>query len=287
MSTLNERYINPLTDFGFKQLSGSELNKDLLVDFLNQVLPVENQIIDLEFSNNKYLGNNELDRKAIYDLYCKGTSGERFIVELQKAKQNFFKDRSVYYASFPIQEQAKKGDWNYRLEPVFTVGILDFEFDEHRNNTDVLHYVELKDQHCEVFYNKLKFIYIELPKFKKKLDELDTRFEKWLYVFRHLPDLEEQPDEFKDSVFQKLFDSAEIAKFDTEQRLAYEQSLKYYRDIKNVVDTAKDEGAEEECLATLAGLLDFGASMEVMMAATRLSEQEVIVLLKILEDRAT
>lgn len=104
----------------------------------------------------------------------------------KKAKQNYFKDRSVYYASFPIQEQAQRGNWDYQLKPVYTVGILDFIFDDHKNEDELLHMVELKNQRCEVFYDKLKFIYIELPRFKKSQNELETQFDKWLYVFRHL-----------------------------------------------------------------------------------------------------
>ena len=245
MSILKDKYINPLTDFGFKKLFGTEPNKILLIDFLNQILPERHRIRDLSYSRNEHLGLNELDRKAIFDLYCIGESGERFIVEMQKAKQNFFKDRSVYYASFPIQEQAGKGEWDYRLEPVYSVGILDFIFDDHKSDAELLHTVELKNQRCEVFYDKLKFIYIELPKFKKEEDELETQFDKWLYVFRHLSDLQGRPPKLQDRVFQKLFEAAEIAKFSPEEREAYEDSLKYYRDLKNVVDTSREEGVQE------------------------------------------
>lgn len=245
MSALKDKYINPLTDFGFKKLFGTELNKILLIDFLNQILPEKHRIKDLSYARNEQLGLNELDRKAIFDLYCVGESGERFIVEVQKAKQNFFKDRSIYYASFPIQEQAQKGDWDYQLEPVYTVGILDFIFDDHKSDTELLHIVELKNQRCEVFYDKLKFIYIELPKFKKEEDELETQFDKWLYVFRHLSNLQDRPRKLQDRIFQKLFEAAEIARFSPEERDAYEDSLKYYRDLKNVVDTSREEGILE------------------------------------------
>ena len=245
MSALKDKYINPLTDFGFKKLFGSEPNKVLLIDFLNQILPDKHQIKDLSYSKNEQMGLNELDRKAIFDLYCVGESGERFIVEIQKAKQNYFKDRSIYYASFPIQEQAQKGDWDYQLDPVYTVGILDFIFDDHKSDDELLHVVELKNQRCEVFYDKLKFIYIELPKFKKKEEELETQFEKWLFVFRHLSKLQDRPRKLQDKIFQKLFEAAEIAKFSPEERDAYEESLKYYRDLKNVVDTSREEGLLE------------------------------------------
>lgn len=245
MSYLKEKYINPLTDFGFKRLFGTEPNKALLIDFLNQILPEKHLVKDLSYSKNEQLGLNELDRKAIFDLYCVGETGERFIVEMQKAKQNYFKDRSIYYASFPVQEQAKTGDWDYRLSAVYTVGILDFIFDDHKSDSEFLHTVELKNQRCEVFYDKLKFIYIELPKFKKKEEELETHFDKWLYVFRHLSQLQDRPRKLQEKVFEKLFNAAEIAKFSPEEREAYEESLKYYRDLKNVVDTSKEEGIAE------------------------------------------
>ena len=101
MSEQRERYINPLTDFGFKKLFGTEVNKELLIDFLNEILP-DKKIKNLSYSSEENQGLTELDRKAIFDLYCIGNNGERFIVEMQKAKQNYFKDRSIFYASFPI-----------------------------------------------------------------------------------------------------------------------------------------------------------------------------------------
>lgn len=245
MSALKDKYVNPLTDFGFKKLFGTEPNKELLIDFLNQVLPTHHQIKDLTYAQNEQMGGNDTDRKAIFDLYCQGESGERFIVEIQKAKQNYFKDRSIYYASFPIQEQAKKGTWDYALNPIYTVGILDFEFEEHKKEEELLHLIELKDQSCEIFYDKLKFIYIELPKFKKEAHQLRTQFDKWLFVLRHLSQLQDRPIQLQERIFHKLFKAAEIANFSTQERQAYEESLKYYRDLSNVVNTSHQEGLEE------------------------------------------
>ena len=240
--SLLDRYINPLTDFGFKRIFGTEPNKHLLIDFLNVILPLPHRVRDLTYINTENLGNTPIDRKAVFDLYCEGEDGEKFIVEMQKAKHDFFKDRSVYYATFPIQEQAKKGSWDYKLEPVYTVGILDFIFKDHKNDPTLLHRVELKDQDCRVFYDKLKFIYIELPKFTKTIEQLTTQFDKWLYLLRHLPDLEYPPLPLQDNVFMQLFEIAEIAKFSREERTAYKNSLKYYRDIHGVINTARREG---------------------------------------------
>lgn len=242
---LQERYINLLTDFGFKRVFGSEPNKQLLIDFLNTLLPERHRIKSLSYKSTENLGSTQIDRKAIFDIYCQGENGDRFIVEIQKAKQNFFKDRSVFYASFPIQEQSLRGEWNFRLAPVYSIGILDFIFDDHKNEDTLIHTVELKDQHCNTFYDKLKFIYVELPKFTKTLDQLETHQDKWLYLLRHLPDLDKQPQPFQDAVFLQLFEIAEIANFSPDEQNIYENSLKYYRDLNNVIYTSRQEGRQE------------------------------------------
>lgn len=279
-----ERYINPLTDFGFKRLFGTEPNKDLLIDFLNVVLPDDHQVQDLTFRNNENIGNTIIDRKAIFDIYCQGETGEKFIVEIQKAKQNYFKDRSVYYATFPIQEQAKQGNWNYQLTAVYTIGVLDFVFDDHQDDPTIQHVVELKDQRCEVFYDKLKFIYIELPKFRKSLEELETHYDKWLFLLRHLYELEEKPEKLDEGIFNRLFEVAEIASFSRSEQQAYEDSLKYYRDLQNVVDTSRLEGHEEGreegiAIGLVQGreevakkMLTMGLDVETVCQATGLTE---------------
>jgi predicted transposase/invertase (TIGR01784 family) len=88
------QFINPFTDFGFKKLFGEEENKDLLIDFLNTLLPKDHQIVTLTYKPNDQSGLTVFDRRAIFDLYCEGVGGSKFIVEMQKAKQTYFKDRA-------------------------------------------------------------------------------------------------------------------------------------------------------------------------------------------------
>ncbi len=279
MAILSGTYANPLTDYGFKKIFGEEPNKDILIEFLNDILPGERRVEDLQYLKNEKLGISSSDRKAIFDLYCTSDTGEKFIVELQKAKQNFFKDRSIYYSSFPIREQALKGDWDFRLEAVYTIGILDFIFDDHKNQEEYYHVIELKNQRNEVFYDKLKYVYVELPKFRNTADELSTRREKWLYVFRHLARLNERPEPLKERIFEKLFEVAKISNFSPEEQDEYEESLKVYRDIKNVVDTSREEGMEEgiekgiELVAKK--LLALGVSFKVVITSTGLTEDQL------------
>jgi len=242
---MKAKYINPFTDFGFKKIFGEDASKPLLLDFLNALLPQQNKIIDLTFKNSEQLGQTEADRKAIYDIYCENENGEKFIVELQKAKQNYFKERTVFYSTFPIREQAEKGEWNYNLKAVYCVGILDFTFDDYENElekNEVVHTIKLKNQNGKTFYNKLTYIYLEMPKFKQNEVELKTRLDKWLYFIKHLEDFQTIPEIFADEVFSKAFEKAELARYGQAELERYEMNLKIYRDYMNTVHSAYGDG---------------------------------------------
>nr|VFJ52200.1 MAG: conserved hypothetical protein (putative transposase or invertase) [Candidatus Kentron sp. DK] len=238
-------YINPYTDFGFKKLFGEEANKDLLTDFLNQLLPPEHQIAELQFRNTEQLPGLPAERKAIFDIFCTSASGERFIVEMQKAKINFFKDRSLFYATFPIREQAQKGDWPYRLMPVYFFAILDFEYDVKEEKRKFLREVALRDQDGDLFFDKLHFKFLQMPLFTKREQELENHFEKWIYFLKNLESFDHIPRILDEPIFQKAFDIAALANLDREQYTAYEQNLLDYWTTKAAFDTAREEGRQE------------------------------------------
>ena len=242
---LKDRYVNPYTDFGFKKLFGTEMNKDLLISFINSLLSGKEVVKDLTYLNTEHLGTSEADRKAVFDVYCENENGEKILVEMQRGEQQFFKDRSLYYATFPIRKQGQKGEWNYRLKAVYVIGILNFTFDE-QSNDYYHHEVKLIDTRTkEVFYDKLTFIYLEMPKFNKKEEELNGMFEKWLFVLRNLSRLLERPKALQERIFTKLFEAAEVAKFTKAEYDSYEESLKVYRDWINTIETAKIKSKEE------------------------------------------
>lgn len=241
-----ERYINLTTDFGFKRIFGSELNKDLLIGFLNALFAGEKVVEDVQYKNNENFGYNRDARKAIFDVYCQAADGSRFIVEMQNVYQQFYKDRSVYYSTFPIIEQAQKGDWNYELEPVYTVGILNFAFPEDSDGEAVCREIKLTDiDTSKVFYDKLTFVYVELAKFHKTESQLETLLDKWLFVLKNMQRLMERPAALQERVFRRLFQAAEIATYSADDRKEYEQSRRAYQDIKIAIDTAKNDGRAE------------------------------------------
>ena len=278
---MTDRYINIFTDFGFKKVFGEEVNKDLLIDFLNELLKGKESIKDLTYKKTEHLDSGDADRKAIFDLYCENEKGEKFIIELQKSKQNFFKDRSVYYSTFPIAEQGKRGDWNFELKAVYTIAILDFRFNDQDKDKTVVSNVQLMDtQKLKVFYDKLTFIYLQMPNFTKTEDELETKFDCWLYVLRNLHKLHDRPKKIRDKIFEKFFKTAEISHFKPEEREEYEESLKYYRDLKNSLDTAREEGEVKGMLKVALALIISGDDDQKIAQVTGLPIEEIVKLRK-------
>jgi predicted transposase/invertase (TIGR01784 family) len=277
------KYINPFTDYGFKKLFGEESSKPDLIRFLNSILPDYHQVTSLEYGKNEYQGLNEFDRKAIVDLNCKTSNDETIIIELQKAKQNYFKDRSVYYSTFPIAEQAQKGEWNYQLKAVYMIGILDFTFNEDKHDKTVVHIVQLKDQNNRLFYPKLAFIYLTLPNFTKNEYELETNQDKWLYLFNNLPKLDHMPIVYEqDKNFSQIFEKAQLAKFNERDLKNYQTSLKEYLDMYNVLESAKQEGkteGEKKAKIEIAKSMKLdGLSIENIIKYSGLTKEQIEIL---------
>jgi len=282
MSEGGERYINPYTDFGFKKLFGTEMNKDLLISFLNALFNnSENEIQDIQYLNSENLGEGYGDRRSVFDVYCRTQDGSRFIVEMQKAEQEYFKDRSVYYATTPIRQQAVKGKWDYHLENVYTIGILNFVFPDGEYPADSYrHEIKLKDvEDNHVFYDKLTFVYLEMPKFNKTEDQLETMFDKWMFVLQNLYRLLERPKALQDRIFKKLFDQAEIARYSEAERWEYEESKKVFWDNYSVMKTAikksRAEGRAEANIENARKMKAKGFAVSDIADITGLSAEDI------------
>ena len=284
---IQDKYINPYTDFGFKLLFGTAMNKELLISFLNALLFKEETVKDVTYLNAEHLDTQEYDRRAVFDVYCENEKGEKFLVEMQRGEQQFFKDRSVYYATFPIREQSQRGKWDYELKAVYIIGILNFTFND--TDGDYFHHeVKLVNLYThKVFYDKLTFIYLEMPKFNKKEDELESMFDKWLFVLRNLSSLFERPRALQNRVFDRLFEAAEIAKFNPKELGEYWESLKNFRDWYSVMSTqlkkgreeglkeGLEQGRKEECFKNAKKMKQAGIAFDVIAQVTGLSIGEI------------
>ena len=277
----HERYVNFYTDFAFKKLFGTEANKELLISFLNALFAGKEDIKDITYLSTENLPDSPRERRAVFDVYCESTNGDKFLIEMQKANQEYFKDRSIYYSTFPIREQAKRGEWDYQLQRVYAIGILNFTFDDKEDFLTTAKICDLKTK--EVFYDKLTFIYLEMPKFRKQESELKTLFDKWLYAIKNLDKLYEKPLALQEKVFMRLFEQAEIAKFTVGELQDYEASLKIFRDWYSVMKTQKkesfnegfEEGISEGVKITARNMKAKGFSAADIAEVTGLTAEEI------------
>ena len=282
MRKIEERYISLLTDFGFKRIFGTDPNKELLINFLNSLFDGEEVIKDVKYLNSENVGDVYTERKAIFDVYCENEKGEKFIVEMQNAYQTYFKDRSLFYSTFPIREQAPKGsDWNFCLKKVYVVALLNYKMsDEAFDSSDTIHTIALMDTNTNTVFNaKLMFKYVEVGRFDKTDEELTSLSDKWMYVLKNLSRLDNRPAALREKIFSKLFAAASVARFTPTELREYEDSLKAYRDIKNSLDTAKEEGREEgreqRNIEIAKKMLAAGMHIDIIINMTDLSKDEI------------
>lgn len=225
------RFINPFTDVGFKLIFSREISKDLLIDFLNNLLKGERVIRDLSFLDKGNVSDQKDGRTTIYDIYCETDTGERIIVEMQNEKQTFFIDRSVYYMARSTSAQGERGlNWHYEVSAVYGVFFMNFTFADWPR---VLRRdVTLMDMHTrEPFTDRMRMIYLQLPYFKKEAAECENDFERWIYVLNNMSTLDRMPFAAQNSVFAKLSQIAEVSELSKEERIKYDADIRHYRDM--------------------------------------------------------
>ena len=245
-------YINPFTDIGFKRIFGQELSKPLLINFLNNLLIGEKRIVDLTFLDKEQPPVFVDDRSLIYDIYCELDDNEKIIVEMQNCEQSYFKRRSIYYVSEAIARQGEKGpDWQYDIKAVYLIAFLNFRRPDigQEFRTDVM---LMNRKSKEVFSDKLRLVYLQLPLFEKEVDECENDFDRWIYVLKNMETIKRLPWAAQDSVFQKLAEIADVSSLTKEERLHYDEALRKYRDTLCVLESAEQRGLKRGLTEGLA-----------------------------------
>ena len=239
------KFINPFTDIGFKRIFGQEINKDLLIDFLNALLEGEKRVTDITFLDKEQIPLYEEDRMLIYDIYCTDQNGEQFIVEMQNKGQIHFRERAIYYLSQAVARQGERGvDWRFDLKAVYGVFFLNFMLTDlpRKLRTDIV--LADRDTH-EQFSDKMRYIFLQLPLFTKEESECDTDFERWIYVLKNMETLQRLPFKARNAVFQKLEEIVDIAAMSKEDRMKYDESIKVYRDRFAIIEYERRKGLAE------------------------------------------
>jgi predicted transposase/invertase (TIGR01784 family) len=277
------KYIDLMTDFGFKRIFGTDPNRDLLIAFLNEVFRGRKHIVDLVYNKNEHTGDTIHEGGAIFDLLCTGSDGERFIIEVQRGKQENFKQRALFYTSRLISEQAPKGnrsEWAYNIAEVYLVALLeDFTLEDSPIN-EYLHDICLCNRDTgKIFYENLGYTYIELRKFVKTEAELSSELDNWLSVLKNMSSMDKIPVYLRKPVFEKLFNIAAYSNLTKEEKAMYDSSLKSKWDNKNVMDYAKQEarveGIHEGIKQTAQKMKKNGIEMKLIANITGLSIAEI------------
>ena len=275
---IKAKYINLMVDWSFKRVFGTEVNKDILIEFLKVIFP-QFAITDITYIPTEQLGIMEDDRKAIFDVLCKTEDDKTFLVEMQRGRQEHFFERALYYTSFPIMKQGKKtiakeeeegaDPWDFSLDGVFFLGVLDFKYEqdemtEHR-------YQLLETKTLKRMTDKLEFVFVEVAKFNKREDELETDLDKWLYLLKNMSTLLERPAALRDRVFGRLFDVAEYARLDDEERKKYVEAMNTTRDTFNMIAYARKETSYE----IARRMIEMKIDMETILKATGLTKEDI------------
>ena len=286
METSIQTYVNPLSDWGFKRLFGTEMNKDLLLEFLRGLFP-ERDIRDITYLKSERQNLTERERDSVFDVMCVSGDGTQFVVEMQKRSQRYFRDRALYYAAHPIIGQGRRGGWNYRLNPVCVVGVLDFAMEHdyggesERWRDKLVHRYRLReDETGEIMNSKLEFLYLEVGAYRREVTERSGIVEKWMYVLKNLSRLEGRPPELREMVFERLFEAARVAAYTLEERNQYESDMMNENDYRNTIEYAREEGlaaglAEGEAKGHEAGLAEGEARVAKKMLAAGMPEEQI------------
>ena len=251
------KYADLLDDEVFKLVFGRESTKDVMIEFLNQVIP-DRKIADLDFLD-KEMHPVERDLKgSVYDMFCRTDDGSRIIVEVQRRKQPFYPERAIYYSTFQIQRQVEAGAEYYDFLPVYVVNILNFKMEGTRESPDVKSVFRLYEENTHhLLTDRVTFIFLELDKFQKTLEELDGNILEGMYFcFKNMPTLSERPDVLSHEVFKKIFDSTELLNMDNVTRSKVLDKMTTERDLRNQIrylkETAIAEGIAEGLAEGLA-----------------------------------
>lgn len=293
---ISSRYADLLIDDVFKLVFGQESTKDVMIEFLNQIIP-DKKIVDLDFGDKEMRSANRREKNSIYDMSCKTDDGTRIIVELQRRKQHDYTERALYYSTFQIRNQVETGADSYEFCPVYSINILDFNLDVNDGNPNVLTTYRLyeKDRR-NLLTDKYTIIFIELRKFKKSVEELDKDILEGIYFcLKNMYRLTERPRQLEHDIFKKIFEIAELANMEDNKRFEILSKMTTERDLRNQMAYATQVGLEEgreQGLAegrakgltegraeTIRKMLKAGIAMEIIANALDLTPEECKALL--------
>jgi predicted transposase/invertase (TIGR01784 family) len=268
-------FLNPRTDITFKRLFGTIENKSIVIDFLNSILgrSGDSLIVDVMMNDTNNIPITNAAKYSIVDIRCRDQAGNRYIVEMQVSTEHDYAMRAQYYSSFALSSQLTAGAKYFTLEPVIFVGVLNFDLFTNKRNYMSHHYI-IDSQTGERDLRCLEFHFIELPKFHKTIDELDTNFDKWIYFLQNAEEYSEIPEQLNREPLKEAFHVLERSGWPIADFEAYRSQLDKIRVEQNVLESAHAEGLQKGQRLLLQQMLR-RTSIEEIARITGLTEVEL------------
>lgn len=295
-------YANLTYDSGFKIVFGTEGKSErLLMLMLNQVLGMK--IVSVKYLPTERLGLTEEESRSFFDVYCKDSSGRRFLIEMQMWSQHYYHKRAVYYSSLSVQDQARvekryqkeelgRRHWNYYYSPVYIISFLNFPntlvgTKEGYGNPYISHYVYRSRDTGQELGDDTNIVFIDLEKFRKDFEECDDQCERWLYSIRNMHRLRKQPEGVAGTELEELYNESLYAAWPADKRAIYEKNIMNRNDYGNILEERYEDGLaqglarglekgrEEAAIDTARKLKELGVSVDTVAAATGLSAETI------------
>ena len=272
-----------LLDRTFKKaFNPDSQNKVCLIALLNAVLEGEiaSPIVDVQSRNKEYSDGSNENRTTVFDLHCIDTAQRRFIIEVQILYQENIVNRAIYYASQMIIAQGERGQkYSYELSPVVTVVFMEFNvFADDR----YIRRAKLREVNGVSISNTLNFAFVELPKFNKPLDKLETTLDMGLYALKNMKNMTQMPKQYENSVFARLFSTAKLAKLSKEEQQMIDEAQKAkwdeYAIHKAAIDTGMRYGRNQKAREMAKKMVMKNEPVDKIVDFTELSEADVLAI---------
>lgn len=265
------RYIDPKTDFGFKFIfSGAAPSREILTKFLNDLLDGRRYIRELTYGPTEHLGDTAEQKKVIFDLRCRVEDGAEIIIEMQRMNHRNFHERVVFSVARLLNGQYPKGAeyWDFDLPEIYFIGVLEFRMDEREREHYIKNIMLTVKETRTTFYDKLTFIFLELPNFAKKDTEIETDVDRWFWLLNNLSRADKIPAFMNKGIFSKVFKISEVSKLKKEEKMAYEASLQDKWVLENVLSLVEEKAVAKEREKAEADKLDTARAIKEMGVLT-------------------
>lgn len=286
-SNMLSKFLDPKNDVAFRKIFGTEKNKDILIHFLNDMITFKERepIVEVTFLKTVQDPETAAKKTSIVDILCKDEKGNRYIVEMQVAKEKGFEKRAQYYASKAYVSQVHVGGEYHDLKEIIFLAISNFIMFPNKKDFKSDH-VTMDKKSFENDLKDFSYTFLELPKFNNNIDELKNIIEKWMYFFKHAEETSES-DLRKiidhDEIIERAFEELNRFSWNEEELLTYDQAEKYegayIASMAQKYDEGKIEGKmegrQEERIEIAKAMLSEGIDLKVIAKMTRLSTEEI------------